>query len=100
MPLADKLAYADHVLDNSGTEMDLQTQVDSLVNKWRKQSSGWTQKLYWLVPPLGLWAAVVTVGVRWLRFKRKAGNKRRGRGENAAVDHASKEQPEIELSSH
>lgn len=100
MPLADKLAYADHVLDNSGTEMDLQTQVDSLVNKWRKQSSGWTQKLYWLVPPLGLWAAFVTVGVRWLRFKRKAGNKRRGRGENAAVDHASKEQPEIELCSH
>jgi dephospho-CoA kinase len=100
MPLADKLAYADHVLDNSGTEMDLQTQVDSLVAKWRKQSSGWAQKLYWLVPPLGLWAAVVTVVVRWLRFKRKAGNKRRGRGENASMNSDPKEPPGIELRSH
>lgn len=97
MPLTDKLAYADHVLDNSGTEIDLQTQVDSLVTKWRKQSSGWTQKLYWLVPPLGLWAAIATVGVRWLRFKRKASNKRRGRGENASMGSDPKEPPGIEL---
>lgn len=100
MPLTDKLAYADHVLDNSGSEMDLEAQVDSLVNKWRKQSSGWTQKLYWLIPPLGLWAAAVTVGVRWLRFKRKSRNRRRGRGENAAIDSASRDQTEIELRTH
>jgi dephospho-CoA kinase len=75
MPLTEKLTYADHVLDNSGTENDLQVQVDSLVNKWKKQSAGWTQKLYWLVPPLGLWAAFVTVGVRWLRHNRKTANK-------------------------
>lgn len=97
MPLTEKLTYADHVLDNSGTENDLQVQVDSLVNKWRKQSAGWTQKLYWLVPPLGLWAALVTVGVRWLRHNRKVANKRRGRGENAAAESNLTHREEVEM---
>ncbi|KAJ9128016.1 hypothetical protein QFC24_000303 [Naganishia onofrii] len=97
MPLTEKLTYADHVLDNSGTENDLQVQVDSLVNKWRKQSAGWTQKLYWLVPPLGLWAAFVTVGVRWLRHNRKTANKRRGRGENAAAETTLPHREEVEM---
>ncbi|GHJ85565.1 hypothetical protein NliqN6_1967 [Naganishia liquefaciens] len=79
MPLSDKLAYADHVLDNSGTEVDLQIQLDSLVAKWRKKSAGLQQKLYWLLPPLGIWAACMTVAFRWLKFKRKSGGKRRGR---------------------
>jgi dephospho-CoA kinase len=97
MPLTEKLTYADHVLDNSGTENDLQVQVDSLVNKWKKQSAGWTQKLYWLVPPLGLWAAFVTVGVRWLRHNRKTANKRRGRGENAAAETTLPHREEVEM---
>jgi dephospho-CoA kinase len=99
MPLSDKLAYADHVLDNSGTEVDLQMQVDSLVAKWRKKSAGLHQKLYWLLPPLGIWAACMTVAFRWLRFKRKSGDKRRGRGENATKDAVPNARSDIELHS-
>lgn len=100
MPLSDKLAYADHVLDNSGTEVDLQMQVDSLVAKWRKKSSGLHQKLYWLLPPLGIWAACTTVAFRLLKFKRKFSGKRRGRGENATKEAISRSQSDIELYPH
>ena len=53
LPLSDKLAYADQVIDNSGSPQDLQNQVDAIV-KTLTARTGWSWRLFWLLPPLGL----------------------------------------------
>ncbi|OCF41380.1 dephospho-CoA kinase [Kwoniella heveanensis CBS 569] len=87
MPLADKLTYANSVLDNSGTPNDLTAQVDRLVAKWKAQqggSTGWWWRLCWLIPPVGLTAGALVLLGKWWRGKKVAndkGGRRRGRGE-------------------
>jgi len=68
MPLTDKLKFADYVVDNSGTRPELEKQLDVWVSKIRAKSDGWKKNVYWLVPPAGLWGAMITLLARtWKR---------------------------------
>ncbi|KAF8902245.1 dephospho-CoA kinase [Gymnopilus junonius] len=67
IPIADKVAYADVVVDNSGTRSELESQVDSLVKRLEKEAGSWRWIVSWLVPPVGLASAVWTLV--WRRLK-------------------------------
>ncbi|KIY47201.1 CoaE-domain-containing protein [Fistulina hepatica ATCC 64428] len=66
MSIEQKVAYADVLIDNSGSLEDVDDKVDALVTHLDRLS-GWHWRLYWLVPPLGLIVAVATVARRILR---------------------------------
>jgi len=76
IPIKDKLAYADIVLDNSGSPQDLESQVISLVQRLHKEA-GWSWRLSWLIPPLGLFSALSTLLWRSVRRSREAAKKKR-----------------------
>ncbi|KAI5900666.1 CoaE-domain-containing protein [Schizophyllum commune H4-8] len=67
MSMAEKVAYADVVLDNSTTPEALRAQVEELLQQWRKQTR-YTWLLEWLVPPVGLLVAAVTLAYRNWRY--------------------------------
>ena len=48
LPIADKVQYADRVIDNSGSLADLEAHVDNLVKALDRQV-GWTWRLSWLL---------------------------------------------------
>ncbi|KAH9987479.1 dephospho-CoA kinase-domain-containing protein [Russula compacta] len=66
LPIADKLEYADIVVDNSGTKQSSRF-------KWPR---GWTWRLKWLIPPFGLFSAMWTL--IWRGVKRARRSKRQG----------------------
>jgi dephospho-CoA kinase len=76
LPIADKLEYADIVVDNSGTPAELEIHVDEFARRLYLEG-GWSWRLKWLIPPLGLFSAMWTL--IWRRVKR-----RRCRGERQA----------------
>ena len=76
LPIAEKVQYADVVLDNSGSPQDLERQVEQLVQRLRKDT-GWTWRISWLCPPIGVAAAVWTLAWRALRRSQKAKARRR-----------------------
>ncbi|KAJ7476990.1 CoaE-domain-containing protein [Mycena galericulata] len=65
LAIADKVKYADRVIDNSGSLVDLEAHIDSLVQTLDRQA-GWTWRLSWLFPPWGLLSAVWTLASRSL----------------------------------
>ena len=76
LPIAEKVPYADVVLDNSGSPQDLEHQVAQLVERIHKDV-GWSWRLCWLCPPLGVASAFWTLGWRALRRSQKAKARRR-----------------------
>ena len=76
MPIAEKLQYADIVVDNSGSLQDLQIQVDSLVRRLHSEA-GWSWRLTWLIPPFALISAIWTLFWRTVRRNRKAARRAR-----------------------
>jgi len=76
LPIAEKVQYADFVVDNSGSLQDLKNQVETLVTKLHRQA-GWTWRLNWLIPPLGLLSAAWT-----LAWKVTAGPKKKAAKNN------------------
>ncbi|TCD67046.1 hypothetical protein EIP91_000608 [Steccherinum ochraceum] len=76
IPIADKLQYADIVLDNSGSPQDLDSQIDSLIRKLHTQA-GWSWRVSWLFPPYGLFSAASMLLWRLLRSKRRTAKQRR-----------------------
>ncbi|KAI0780541.1 CoaE-domain-containing protein [Trametes elegans] len=76
LPIAEKVKYADVVVDNSGSLQDLERQVDQLVQRLLKEA-GWSWRLSWLCPPWGVASAVWTLAWRALRRYRKSGPRRR-----------------------
>lgn len=76
LSISEKVAYADHVVDNSGSIQDLEIQVDSLVRKLHTEA-GWSWKLSWLVPPLGIMFAAWTLFWRSVKRARRAARKKR-----------------------
>ena len=60
LPTAQKLEYADIVLDNSGTQAELEVQVDELARRLYLEG-GWSWRLKWLIPPIGLLSALWTL---------------------------------------
>lgn len=77
LPLASKLDHADHVIDNSGSYHDLEMQVNALVQRFHREA-GWSWRLAWLVPPIGILMALWRLS--WRAIKRS--RKRRGRKRN------------------
>jgi len=53
MPLAEKAQYADVVIDNSSTLIELESQVSDLLERLEEQV-GWGWRLSWLFPLWGL----------------------------------------------
>ena len=78
LPIAEKLEYADIVLDNSGTQAELEVQVDELARRLYL-AGGWSWRVKWLIPPIGLLSALWTL--IWRRVKRR----HRSRGRTAGV---------------
>ncbi|TFK22739.1 dephospho-CoA kinase [Coprinopsis marcescibilis] len=78
LPITEKVAYADIVIDNSGTRPELEQQVQSLVERFDKEA-GWSWRLSWLFPPYGVASAAGLVLWRFLR-RRKTKQKQRLRG--------------------
>lgn len=81
LPLAAKLEYSDHVIDNSGSLQDLEGQVSSLVERFDKEA-GWTWLISWILPPIGLIIGLWRLG--W-----KSAKRRRRRGVRAIPDNGS-----------
>ena len=67
LPIAEKLKYADIVLDNSGTQAELEVQVDAFARRLHIDA-GWSWRVKWLIPPLGLLSAISTL--LWRRVKK------------------------------
>lgn len=76
MPIADKLAYADIVLDNSGSRSELEKQVTSLVQGLRSEA-GWAWRIDWWLPPVGLFSAAWTLCWRAVRRRKRMARKRK-----------------------
>ncbi|OBZ65683.1 Dephospho-CoA kinase [Grifola frondosa] len=78
LPIAEKLQYADLVIDNSGTLQELESQVVLFVQKLYREA-GWSWRISWLFPPWGLLSAVWTLGWRAVRRSQKASARRGSR---------------------
>ncbi|KAI0294237.1 CoaE-domain-containing protein [Multifurca ochricompacta] len=70
LPIAEKLAYADIVIDNSGTQAELEVQVESFARRLHLEA-GWSWRLKWLIPPLGLFSAIWTLIWRHVKYSRQ-----------------------------
>lgn len=78
-PIKDKLEYADVVMDNSGTEAELEVQVDEFARRLYLEQ-GWSWRIKWLIPPFGLLSAIWTLiqrGVKRTRRTRRKGEQGR-----------------------
>jgi dephospho-CoA kinase len=73
LPISEKVIYADIVIDNSGSKFELEDRVKGLI-KHLEMRAGWTWRLSWLLPPLGLLAAVLTLFWRRRQSKHKLNN--------------------------
>jgi len=78
LPIAEKLEYADQVIDNSGTVQELQQQVSAFIERLRNEVS-WTWRLEWLVPPLGILSGLWTLLWRMVKRNRRAARTQRTR---------------------
>jgi len=75
LPIAEKVHYADVVIDNSGTLKDLEDQVDAWVKKL-DTDRGWVWLVGYIIPIVSLISAVWWLTSRQVRRWRKADKKR------------------------
>jgi len=68
LSVTSKVAYADFVIDNSGSLTDLDGEVISCVGRLER-TVGWGWMVSWLLPPVGLLSAVWCLS--WRAFKRR-----------------------------
>ena len=68
LPITEKLSYADQVVENSGTLIELETETQLLINKLTRESGGLVWLLCWLIPPVGIFFALKSLA--WRRLKR------------------------------
>jgi dephospho-CoA kinase len=76
LPIAEKVKYADIVIDNSGTRQELEAHVDALVRRL-EQDAGWTWRLSWVFPLFMVVSAVATLF--WRAIRRRVKDSRRGK---------------------
>ncbi|KAG1731946.1 dephospho-CoA kinase-domain-containing protein [Suillus lakei] len=74
LPIAQKVEYADIVVDNSGSLEDLKQQIHSCLVKLERKA-GWSWRLSWICPPFALISALWTLG--WRSVKRSRRRSRR-----------------------
>ncbi|KAL4244795.1 P-loop containing nucleoside triphosphate hydrolase [Abortiporus biennis] len=77
-PIAEKLDYADLVIDNSGSIQDLQDQMQSVITKLYNEA-GWTWRVSWLFPPWAVISALSTLLWRTLRRQRRLARQKKRR---------------------
>ena len=77
LPIAEKLPYADHVVENSGTILELEAEIQLLTKKLTRESGGVTWLLSWLVPPVGIFFGLNSLVWRWLKRDRRRASKKR-----------------------
>lgn len=70
LPIAQKVGYADIVLDNSGSLQDLEQQVRLCIVKLER-TTGWSWRLSWLFPPFALVSVLWTLGWRHVKQSRR-----------------------------
>ncbi|CAA7265012.1 unnamed protein product [Cyclocybe aegerita] len=75
LPISQKVAYADFVIDNSGSKQELTAHVESLIRRLEARA-GWTWRVSWLLPPIGIISACLTL--LWRRLGWKRTTERRG----------------------
>ncbi|KAF8808188.1 CoaE-domain-containing protein [Phlegmacium glaucopus] len=71
LPISGKVTYADIVIDNSGSKHELEDQIKGLIKRLEREA-GWTWRLSWLLPPLGLLSVAWTLLRRRRQYKVKA----------------------------
>jgi len=76
LPITEKLPYADHVVENSGALIELETETQSLINKLTRESGGLIWLLCWLIPPIGVFFALKSLAWRRLKKDRRRGSKK------------------------
>jgi len=69
LPITEKVDYADHIIENSGSLQDLDRHVDECVQKLEREA-GWLWRITWLIPPLGILSALRTIVWRALTKSR------------------------------
>jgi dephospho-CoA kinase len=63
MAISEKIAYADKILDNSAGVVELERLVTELATSLRAKA-GWSWRLCWIFPPLGLVLGGWSLGTR------------------------------------
>jgi len=77
LPISEKVEFADHVIENSGSLQDLEVQVNSLLAKVDKEVGRVWWRLSWVIPPFGALSALSMLMWRAIWRARKTG-KRKG----------------------
>jgi len=78
LPIVEKLPYANHVVENSGSLIELEAETQLLINKLNRDSGGLTWLLCWLIPPIGIFFGLKSLTAKWLkRDKRRFFGRRR-----------------------
>lgn len=78
LPIAEKLPYADYIVENSGTILELEVETQLLVNKLNRGSGGLTWLLCWLVPPVGVLFGLKSLASRYIKKDKRAFRNRGG----------------------
>ena len=78
LPITDKPPYADHVVENSGTIVELETETQLLINKLTRESGGFSWLICWLIPPIGILFGLKSLVWRQFKRDRKKASKTRG----------------------
>jgi len=76
-PIGEKINYADHVIENSGSLQELEEQVNLLLAKVEKEVGWFWWRVNWLIPPIGLLSALSALIWRALWRSRKTSYSRR-----------------------
>ena len=75
MPISEKVSYADEIVDKTGSNDALSSQVDALINKLHNQAR-WMWLLDWFAPPIGIASALFSITYRNLFRKKSKSSKR------------------------
>ncbi|KIM86423.1 hypothetical protein PILCRDRAFT_4918 [Piloderma croceum F 1598] len=75
LPITEKVEYADHIIDNSGSHEDLERQVNSFLVKVDKEVGRVWWRLSWLIPPFGALSALLMLA--WREIWRPKKSKRK-----------------------
>ncbi len=68
LPIAEKVKYADEIIENSDSIEYLEMQVQRLLVKLSDETR-WTWMLCWLIPPVGISLALWTLCRRYISHR-------------------------------
>ncbi|KAF9651454.1 CoaE-domain-containing protein, partial [Thelephora ganbajun] len=77
LPITEKPPYADYVVENSGTLMELEMETQLLINKLTSESGGLIWLICWLIPPIGILFGLKSLAWKWLRGNKKRASRKR-----------------------